>query len=120
MKFILPKPPSVNTYWRHSFRGGSPRVYISRQGSEWIEEAGYILKTQWDKKIFKNDLLINVKLYYCGRFDIDNGNKALFDLFTKIGVIDDDDQFKKMEIEKFKVPHRNEEKVEVEIFPYSP
>jgi len=119
MKFILPKPPSVNTYWRHSFRGGFARVYISKEGQDWLEEAGYKLKAQWDKKLHTSNLTIDIKLYYCGRADVDNFNKALFDLFTKIGVIKDDDQFQSMNIEKFRVSHRNEEKVEVKITPYS-
>ena len=28
----LPWPPTVNTYWRHAFKGGVAMIYISKDG----------------------------------------------------------------------------------------
>jgi len=116
MIVTLPKPPSVNTYWRHVYSRGVPHIYISPQGKLWIEEAGWKLKSQWKKPIIMGDVSLYIKLYVCGRYDIDNGNKALFDLFTKMGVIEDDSQIVFIQIEKIKVLHHTDEKVEIEIF----
>lgn len=119
MKTItLPKPPSVNNYWKYVFLRGKPRVYISKNGQDWIEEAGWRLKSQWRKKTIKGPISLYIKLYFCGRYDIDNGNKALFDLLTKMKVIEDDDQIDFLQIEKIKVKHRKDEKVELEIVKY--
>ena len=115
MTIILPKPPSVNNYWRHVFSQGRPRVYISKKGQEWLEEAGWKLKSQWKEPTIDGPVGLNIRLYVCGRYDIDNGNKALFDLLTKMGVIKDDVQIAKIVIEKIFVYHREDEKVEIEI-----
>ena len=115
MIITLPKPPSVNHLYKYTCRGGYARSYVSKEGLAWIEEAGWKLKSQWKKPMITGDLSLYIKLYYCGRYDIDNGNKALFDLFTKMGVIEDDSQIVFLQIEKIKVKHRTDEKIEIEI-----
>lgn len=112
MIISLPKPTSVNSMYRHN----GHHTYISAEGQAWITEAGYLLKPQYKRHVpMKGDISLYIKLYVCGRYDIDNGNKALFDLFTKCGVWEDDSQIVFLQIEKLKVPHRKDEKVEIEI-----
>lgn len=108
----LPKPCSVNSMYRHN----GHHTYISAEGQAWIQEAGYLLKSQYKRHTpMKGDISMYVKLYLCGRNDIDNYNKQLLDLFTKCGVIQDDSQIVFLQLEKIKVKTRKEQKVEVEI-----
>lgn len=112
MKITLPKPVSVNMMYHHN----GHHTYISQKGKDWIEEAGWLLKSQCGGITFGiRDLSFHIKLYICGRGDIDNYNKCLFDLFTKMGIIKDDSQIMSLHVEKIKVPHRTGEKVEVKI-----
>lgn len=108
----LPKPVSVNQMYQHN----GHHTYISQKGQDWIQEAGYLLNTQYKRHTpIQGDISMYIKLYICGRFDIDNGQKALQDLFTKCGIIKDDAQIMFLQIEKIAVAHRKEEKVEVEL-----
>ena len=116
MIFTLPKPVSVNQLYKYTCRSGYARSYISDKGQEWILEAGALLNSQFKRKTpIKTDISVYIKLYVCGRSDIDNFNKALFDLFMKCGVIEDDSQINFLQIEKIAVKHRTDEKVEIEI-----
>lgn len=112
----LPKPITVNKLYRYTCRGGFPSHYTSQEGKDWFEEAGYLLKSQWKKRTpIEDEVSVYMKLYICGRYDIDNGNKALFDLLVKQGVLKDDSQITFLQIEKIKVKHKEGQKVEVEI-----
>ena len=112
MTITLPRPPSVN----HMYGRSGHRTYITADGEAWIIEAGAMLNTQWKRNTpIESDVSFYMKLYICGRGDIDNFNKALFDLFTKCKVIKDDKQITFLQIEKIMVPHRVDEKVDVEI-----
>ena len=107
----LSRPPSLN----HLYGRNGHRTYITPKGKAWFEEAGWQLKSQWKKKTIMGDVALYIMYYYCGRFDWDNGNKALSDLFTKMGVYKDDKQVNFAQIQLVKVPHREDQKVEVEI-----
>jgi len=108
----LPKPPSIN----HMYGRSGHRTYITDDGNAWILEAGAMLNSQWKRRTpIEDEVSFYVKLYICGRGDIDNYNKALFDLFMKQGVIVDDSQIMFLQIEKIMVKHRKDQKVEVEI-----
>jgi len=112
MIFTLPKPPSIN----HIYGRNGNRTYITNAGQAWITEAGYQLNIQYKRrKPITEEVAFYIKLYICGRGDIDNYNKALFDLFIKQGVIEDDSQIVFLQIEKIKVRHRNMQKVEIEV-----
>lgn len=112
MTITLPKPPSVNHLYGRNRWGG---LYIKAEGKVWFEEAGYLLKSQWSKKTLTGNVALYIKYFYCGRWDWDNGNKALSDLFTKMGVYKDDKQVNFAQIETIRVKHRTDEKVEIEI-----
>ena len=111
MIVTLPKPPTINTYYGHNRYTG--QKYMGRAGKDWLEEAGYIIKQR--KTPFMGELSIYINLYYCGRFDWDNGNKPIGDLLKKQGWIGDDEQIMFAQVQKVKVKHRSEQKVVVEI-----
>jgi Holliday junction resolvase RusA-like endonuclease len=116
MIFTLPKPISVNQLYRYTCRGGFPSHYTSDVGKAWFEEASYLLKPQYNNLApLKGDISLHIKLYVCGRFDIDNGNKATLDLLTRCGVIEDDSQIVFLQLEKIKVKHKEDQKMEIEV-----
>lgn len=117
MTITLPRPISVNRLYRSTCRGGYSHTYMSKEGRDWIEEAGWELKSQWHKETIKGTVSLYIKLYLCGRKDIDNFFKGLLDLLTHMRVIKDDSLVNFIQIEKVKVLHRNKEKVEIEIIP---
>ena len=108
----LPFPPSVNSMYRHN----GNHTYITAKGQQWIVEAGYKLDLQYrHKKAIVGDVSLYLKLYTCGRKDIDNFSKATLDLFTKHGIWEDDSKIVFLQIEKIPVKHRVDQKVEIEI-----
>ena len=111
----LPKPPGVNALYKITCRNGFPSMYKSAEGKAWIEEAGYKLKTQYKKATTKENMALYIKVFYCGRFDIDSCLKALLDLFQSMKVVEDDHQINFIQVEKIKVPHRTDERVEIEV-----
>ena len=111
----LPLPPSVNHLYALTCRSGYARKYITDKGQAWFTEAGYILNTYYKKKTITTDIALYVKLYYCGRYDWDNCLKAVCDLLTKQGVIQDDLQIVFGQVEKIRMKHRKDTKVTIEI-----
>ena len=108
----LPKPTSLNLLYGTNRFGGK---YITNEGRAWKEEAGYKLKAQWKKKTIEKDVGLYIKVYYCGKYDIDNCLKILLDLFSDMQVYKDDRQITFLQIEKIRVPHRINQKIEVEV-----
>ena len=115
MIITLPKPPGINALYKITCRNGYPNMYKSAEGKAWIELAGYKLKSQWKKKTITSNVSLYIKVYYCGRFDIDACLKALLDLFELMKVVENDSQIDFLQIEKVKVAHRTDEKVEIEL-----
>jgi Holliday junction resolvase RusA-like endonuclease len=115
MLITLPKPPGVNALYKITCRNGYPNIYKSAEGKAWIEEAGYKLKAQYRKKLTEDDISLYIKVYFCGRFDIDSCLKALLDLFQEMEIVKNDSQFGFLQIEKIRVPHRIDERVEIEL-----
>ena len=116
----LPFPPSVN----HLYGQNGHFRYITPKGVAWFDEAGWELKRQvllsplWGGKILEGPIKICIKLYYCGRFDWDNGLKALNDIFMKMEIIKDDSQIMFGQVEKIKVKHKELRRCEVSIYDY--
>lgn len=106
----LPKPPSVNSLYG---RNGH-RTYIKPEGQAWFQSAGLLLNSQYKKKGLKK-VALYIKIYYCGRYDVDNGLKATLDLLQHCGVVENDSEVIFLQIEKFKVAHRQDQKMEIEI-----
>lgn len=115
MIILLPKPPGVNALYKITCRNGYPSMYKSAEGKAWIEEASYKLKSQYKRATTTENMALYIKVHYCGRFDIDSCLKALLDLFQEMKVVENDSQFNFLQIEKIRVAHRADEKVEIEL-----
>jgi len=95
----VPFPPSINGYWR-SVKG---RQIISARGRSFRKEGLALLKIQLAAQLDKpleGSLTVTLNLYPPDRRrrDIDNYNKALFDLFTLARIWQDDCQVKNLTI----------------------
>jgi len=102
--FDLPWPPSVNRYWRHISRGAlAGRVLISKHGREYrrtiVTEIAHLRLPPLTGR-----LAVHVDAYPPDKRirDLDNIVKALFDVLTHAGVINDDGN-----IDHFSVTRRN-------------
>jgi Holliday junction resolvase RusA-like endonuclease len=115
MKATLPKPPSINHIYGYTCQKGFARSYITKEGREWFEEAGYKLKAQIrKKKPIEVPCEIWINLYTCRTQDVDNVLKPILDLLQKQGIVKNDSLFYKLDIEKHKVK-KDEERIEIEI-----
>lgn len=101
LRFKLPWPPSVNTYWRNIVIGGSPRVLISRDGREYRVRALEALMVQ---RVPKKHLTGRLAIYVIARppdrrkRDLSNLWKAFEDALQHADVIEDDSDFDDMRI----------------------
>lgn len=123
MKLVLPFPPSVNTYWRAPNSGPlKGRHLISQKGREFQSAACAAIIEQLRKlpKPSSEYAAVEIKLYPPDqrRRDIDNYNKALFDVLTHAGVWEDDSQVKRMLVEWGPMVPKG--KVEITINRYQP
>lgn len=90
-QFVLPYPPSVNTYWR---RRGS-QYYISKQGQQYRRDVQRILHIL-NLDIFTTSRLrikITADVPDKRRRDLDNILKSLLDALVHGGFAEDDEQF---------------------------
>lgn len=90
-QFVLPYPPSLNTYWR---RRGS-QYYISDKGQKYRKDVQQIIR-QLKLDIFtKSRLRIKViaDVPDSRRRDLDNILKGLLDSLINAGFAEDDEQF---------------------------
>ncbi len=95
MKFVLPFPPSVNTYWRAPNKGPlAGRHLISAKGRAYQSAACAAIVEQLRRlpKPTSTPAAVENTLFPpdARRRDIDNYNKALFDALTHAGVWEDD------------------------------
>lgn len=97
--FILPFPPSVNTYWRHVGKN----TLISEKGRKFRANAIAAVYEQLRKRpmAITSDVSVIVKMYppTNHRRDIDNYLKAPFDALTHANVWKDDEQVKRVDME---------------------
>lgn len=118
MKITLSKPPSINHVYGYTSRGGFARSYITKEGKVWFEESAYKLKSQYKKRTpITTPCEIWIELHTCRIQDVDNILKPILDLLQKTGVVKNDNQFYKLDVEKFKST-KEEERVEIEILGY--
>jgi len=97
MKIVLPgNPLSTQTLYGINCRGNFPTRYMTAKGKDRKEEYQWEAKRQWKGDPTKNDVEVEVKLYFKtkGKHDIDNFSKILYDALTGI-VFEDDGQIKK-------------------------
>lgn len=123
MKFVLPFPPSVNTYWRAPNKGPlAGRHLISAKGRAYQSAACAAIVEQLRRlpKPTSAPAAVEIILFPpdARRRDIDNYNKALFDALTHAGVWEDDSQVKRMLVEWGPVTRKGS--VEITISKYQP
>lgn len=104
MTLELPWPPSVNHYYRHIMVGPyQARTIISRKGREfrelairWLAEQGFPRGTYWC------GLKVSIDAHEPNRRerDLDNLQKPLLDALVAAGVIGNDSQVNRLEIQR--------------------
>lgn len=114
MKFTIPKPPSVNTLYATNRYTGAR--YITAKGKAWFTEAGWEIRRQVvGVPTITTECSVNV-VFYTSRFqDTDNIAKAIFDVLEDMKIVENDNLIRKHTIERVKVAHRKDEKVDVQI-----
>jgi Holliday junction resolvase RusA-like endonuclease len=86
---ILPMPPSVNSLWANSKRGGRFRT---QKYDSWIMEAGVEINRQRPPK-FVGPVVLKYEFQEprARKFDLGNREKAATDLLVSHGIIQADD-----------------------------
>lgn len=102
-EFVLPFPPSVNTYWRQNYTrrctyvGKEGKAYQSNVLASVIESLGRM------PKAVTGELLLELDLYPPTKrvIDTDNRLKACLDALEMAGVYANDSQIKRLVVEMF-------------------
>jgi len=94
LEFDLPWPPSVNNYYRHV----GPRVLISRAGRKYRT---MVVSRLGGLKTLSGAVSLSLECYPPDRRrrDLDNLLKCLQDSITAAGVLDDDSQIRRLQME---------------------
>lgn len=109
----LPWPPSVNHYWVHSRNG----TFISKKGVAFREEAAVALRQAKVHEPMEGYLRMAVYLFPPDRRkrDIDNVLKALLDALQYGGLMEDDNQVSRIEVEMMEMDKEMGGSVEVHV-----
>ncbi len=99
--YQLPWPPSVNGYWRAICRGRRPAQILSERGRNYRINAEEQIVFQGVREV-RGDTTATLILHPPTRraFDVDNYAKAVLDVLTHTGVLDDDSQIVDLRIVK--------------------
>ena len=92
IKFRFPFPPSLNTSWRISPRGGN---YLSNKAKEFYLKTGNIIRAAKPPRYLLNDrLFLRITLVRGDRraYDVDNFAKSCADALVRADVMQSDDQ----------------------------
>ena len=87
-RLILPLPPSVNHYLKHTSNG----TYKTAEAKSWQVEAGYLARLWWGRKdVLARKLVLRIWVYWPDnrRRDCDNLTKCIADALTGIVWKDD-------------------------------
>jgi len=101
ISLIIPYPPSVNNYWRHTRTGH----YLSKRGRDYKTMIKQIIWFQGVREALKGRIQITILMYPPDNRirDIDNVLKATLDALGDAGLYEDDSQIDKLIIIR-KVP----------------
>jgi crossover junction endodeoxyribonuclease RusA len=95
LNFRLEWPPTVNTYWRSTYKhGGGVKVLLSEKGRKYKESANIELLKQGVKRGITGRVEVLIEAYppdYRKR-DLDNILKPLLDVMEDYGVFENDEQ----------------------------
>lgn len=96
IEFVLPYPPTVNTYWR---RHGNT-YFISEAGKRYCRDVALVVSQQRLKLNLSEKLAIRIIVEPPDkrRRDLDNILKAPLDALTHAGLLIDDEQFDEINI----------------------
>lgn len=115
IRLELPRPISSNLYWRHSVVRGHVHVYISPKARQYRQVVMDICAAQSIKPL-SGRLAMTVDAYLCDkRADLGNVEKVLSDALECAHVFENDQQLDRIVLNRFKAPHRKDEKVIVTI-----
>ena len=97
LKFTLPYPPSVNSYWKRTKRG----MMRSKEATAYINAVGWTVKSILkDLPLggIEGRLSVEIKIYPPDkrRRDIDNIAKATLDAMQYAGIYQDDNQIDRL------------------------
>lgn len=90
ISFVLPFPPSVNTYYRR----GAHAMYMSKAGRKFKTEVADIVSQSKQNKLGSARICVNMVIWPRDRrkFDIDNRIKSVLDSLQDAGLFDCDSQ----------------------------
>ena len=96
MRYELPYPPTMNTYWRHC----NGRHFISAKGKKFREEVILSVMEQGRQVMLDTAIEIEISLWHPDhrRRDIDNTLKPLLDALEHAKVYRDDQQVARLAI----------------------
>ena len=101
---VLPYPPSVNGYWRHTMIQGKPRVLISAEGRKYRTQVHHaiLMHTPSQRKAPSGRLAVNITAHAPDQRarDLDNINKGLLDALVHAGVMADDSLIDRLTVER--------------------
>ena len=97
---VLPWPPTVNTYWRRSAKGGKPRTHISNKGRAYRDDVIQLLLVSKAPRFGTARLAVHITAYPPDRRDrdLDNILKPLLDALEHGGVYANDSQIDDLHI----------------------
>ena len=96
MKYELPYPPTMNTYWRHC----NGRHFISAKGKKFREDTVLTVMEEGKPITQEGAVELEIFLWHPDRRkrDIDNVLKPILDALQAAGVYKDDQQVSRLEI----------------------
>lgn len=115
MKLTITIPPSVN----HLYGRRGNFTFISSKGKEWFESSMWLAKSQLNEwETLTGDVTVDIIMYTSVRRDVDNIGKATLDLLAKyLRLVENDNQVVELSIKKFKVAHKIDEKLIINLTP---
>ena len=96
ISFVLPFPPSVNTYYRR----GAHATYMSKAGRKFKTEVAEIVSQNKQNKLGLSRICVSMVIWPRDRrkFDIDNRIKSVLDSLQDAGVFDNDEQIDELTV----------------------